>query len=60
MKLEDKLQKDLDIFGKYITKNIFLDSWQKRLWGAWMVLIGDAGIILVRLNPDKLKPTKKE
>jgi len=55
--MEEKLEKDLSIFGEFITKNIILDTWPKKIWGAWKVLTGEAGIILVRINlKDIIKP----
>lgn len=50
MSFAEKLRGDESVFGKSMVENCILNSWKKRLWGAWKVLCGDAGIILVRLK----------
>lgn len=48
---EDKLASDTLVFGKNITNCVYLSSWNKRIWGAWKVLTGEAGIVITRINP---------
>ena len=48
---EENLAKDVLKFGKNITQNIFMNTWQRRVWGAWQVLNGNAGIIILRIDP---------
>lgn len=51
MNMDEKMAKDYSIFGESIVKNITLNTWPKRIWGAWKVLTGEAGIIIVRVSP---------
>lgn len=38
-------------FEEDIIKACVLGSVRKRLWAAWKVLKGDAGIVLLKINP---------
>jgi hypothetical protein len=62
--LEDKLAVDLSIYGQEIIRQVVLRTLKDRLWGAWKVLCGDAGIILVRIDPKEVltppKPKREE
>jgi hypothetical protein len=49
--VDDKLAKDTAIFGQSFVKNCMLKTFPQRIWGAWKVLTGEAGIILVRVSP---------
>ncbi len=51
--MEDNLLKDISVFDENIIKNCVLRTLKQRIWGAWQVLIGEAGIIIVRVNPKK-------
>jgi hypothetical protein len=51
--------RDEFVFGKSMIENCILNSWQKRIWGAWKVLCGDAGIILVRHDPMKTQSERQ-
>lgn len=47
---EDRDMKDIienAFFNEDIIKQCILDSFLKRLWGAWKVLTGQAGILLL-------------
>ena len=50
----DKIAQDYSVLGEAIIKNCILDTFPKRIWGAWQVLIGNAGILIVRVNPRKV------
>lgn len=51
---EDKLAMDTLVFGKNITSCVYLSTWNKRIWGAWKVLTGEAGIVIARIDPKNL------
>jgi hypothetical protein len=45
-------QKYIDkLFDEVIIQQCILNTFYKRLWGAWKVLRGKAGIILLEINP---------
>jgi len=47
----NKLEEErLSFFDEAIIHQYMLTSFKKRLWGAWEVLTGRAGIILVKIN----------
>jgi hypothetical protein len=50
----DTLAYDISVFGEAIVQQCVLNNIWKRIWGAWKVLTGEAGIILVRVSPEKL------
>lgn len=52
MNVKEKLDVDMAVFGHNVIQNFVLGSFRKRLWGAWKVLTGEAGIILVRVDPE--------
>jgi hypothetical protein len=62
MSLEDKLAIDMAVYGQEIIRQITLRTFRERFWGAWKVIIGEAGIIMVRVNPKKvfIKARKEE
>ena len=37
-------------FEDHIVRNCILKTWKDKLWGAWQVLTGNAGIILYRIK----------
>lgn len=49
--MESKLAHDISVFGESVIKNCILNTWPKRIWGAWKVLNGEAGILIIRVNP---------
>ncbi len=56
----DKYRADMLSLGTAMIKDVNLVTWKDKIWGAWKVLTGDAGIILVRIAPkDFLKETSK-
>lgn len=52
--LRDAILQDQATFAKSVLENIILDSWKKKIWACWKILIGEAGILLVRLDPEDL------
>lgn len=54
--IRDSIMEDDAVFSRHILQNIILDSWKKKVWACWKVLTGEAGIVLVRINPEKFKP----
>lgn len=56
MNFKEKLDIDQAVFGQHIMESLMLYGFRKRIWGAWKVLTGEAGIILVRVEPRKMKP----
>ena len=53
MNIEEKLTKDTSIFGEEVVKNCVLRTFKQRLWGAWKVLMGEAGIVFIHLDRKK-------
>lgn len=51
--MNDKLAMDLDLFGESIIKKCVMIKFHQRLWGAWKVITGEAGIVLIRVCPKK-------
>lgn len=51
---ETRIAVDDALFGQHVVENIVLRTWKKRLWAAWKVLNGEAGIILLRVDPRKV------
>ena len=59
MNVQDKLDLDVAVFGQSIIRQATLRTIKDKLWGAWKVLTGEAGIILVRVDPKRIfNPTK--
>lgn len=52
--VEDELLEDQMAFGGYALKHVPLDSWRKRIWGAIKVLTGEAGLLFIRIPPEKI------
>ena len=52
--IEEKLTFDRMMFGQSIIKDATLRTFRQRIWGAWKVITGEAGIIMVRVPPDKV------
>jgi hypothetical protein len=59
MSIQDKLDLDVTVFGQSIIRQATLRTFWDKLWGAWKVLNGEAGIILVRISPDQLTTKKR-
>jgi hypothetical protein len=56
----DRYRADMLSLGTAMIKDVNLVTWKEKIWGAWKVLTGDAGIVLVRIKPkDFLKEEKK-
>lgn len=34
----------------YMMENIIIRTWSKKIWAAWKVLCGEAGIVLLRVG----------
>lgn len=49
--LGDALLVDQAVFSRSIIESLILDSWKKKIWACWKVLNGEAGIVLVRIDP---------
>lgn len=60
MSIEDKLAIDIAVYGQQIIRQATLRTLKDKIWGAWKVLTGEAGIILVRVDPKELSSLKKE
>ena len=45
---------DEALFNEDIIRQCTLDSFSKRLWGAWKVLIGQAGVLLLCIKKEKI------
>lgn len=41
------------MFDTDIVQNVVMDSFKKRIWGAWQVLTGKAGIVIISISPKK-------
>jgi hypothetical protein len=54
MNIQDRLSLDTAVFGQSIIRQATLKTFKDKIWGAWKVLTGEAGIILVRVSPEKL------
>ena len=55
-----KCYKDQMVFDELILKTCILNTFWKRLWGAWKILCGEAGILLIKINPQNRICQKKE
>jgi hypothetical protein len=58
--IEEKLAVDMAVFGQTIIKEAILKTFRQRCWGAWKVITGEAGIILMRIDPKKINLTTAE
>lgn len=58
--MPEKSKYDLDAFGTAMIKDCALVTWQDKIWGAWKVLTGEAGIVLVRIKPKDMFPKDLE
>ncbi len=52
--VEEKLAFDRMVFGQSIIEDATLRTFRQRIWGAWKVITGEAGIILVRIDPKEV------
>ena len=49
-KITENIAHDISVFGEALTKQCILITFWQRIWGAWQVLIGEAGIIFLRVK----------
>jgi hypothetical protein len=65
MNFKNRLNVDSAVFGQNIIHDFPVVTWKDRIWAAWKVLNGEAGVVLVRIDPKKFykastKKSKKE
>ena len=54
MNFEERISLDATVFGTTVIRNCVLKTFPQRCWGAWKVLTGEAGILLLRVDPTKV------
>jgi len=49
--MNNNLIKDYSVFEEAIIRQCVLDTFIKKVWACWKIITGEAGILLVRINP---------
>lgn len=58
MNFDEKLKVDSAAYGHHIVKNIAPQTFKERVWCAWKILWGEAGIAIVRVSPEDFTLTQ--